>query len=764
MYQLYRLGWHSFQQLCQTIASEVLGQTVEAYLDSHDAGKDGAFRGTWETDGGEDLEGSFVIQCKFTGRPHYNLRPSDLSEELGKIKKLVENGNCDSYILMTNAGVSGVQAQKITDQIKCEGVKHVVILDSTWINRQILENKRLRMLVPRIYGLGDLSQILDERVYDQAIAVLEFMRDDLSKVVITDAYTKSYKAIENHGFVLLIGEPASGKTTITSLLSLAALDQGGSSILKLDHPDDVVKHWNPHESSQLFWLDDAFGVTQYDESLVHRWNYVLPKFQAMINKGATIVMTSRDYIYNRAREQLKSSTFPLLKENQVVINVQGLSVQEREQVLYNHVKLGNQPRDFRTKIKPFLHNIASHPRFLPDTAWRLGNSFFTKNLYFSSYYINQFVDKREDLLQEIILNLDKDSRAALALIYTRNGKLESPMNLQPPERIMLENLGSSHGECASAIEALSGSLTRYYSENGRSFWLFRHPTVGDAYGAILFQKQEQLEIFLQGVDLENFSRLVTCGNLDIENAVVVPNSLFPLIMKKLDDMKETQPEGYEHIFGFEAKKKTLFYFLANRCSREFLSLYLEHNRDLLNEVSRPGLYLDAVPEVPLAIRLHELGLLPNEKRKTFVASVSDHALNSSDASALTNKGIRSLFTEQEYAELIDRLKIELLPRLEDERRMWEEDFDLDENLSPDEHMNMFLNFLNALLETFGNSQNVARQIEHEMDLVSEWIYNSEWVDSDSEEPDSSLWQPMDIRPSGDTESERSIFDDIDVEV
>ena len=460
MYQLYRLGWHSFQQLCHTIASEVLGQTVEAYLDSHDAGKDGAFRGTWKTDGGEDLEGSFVIQCKFTGRPHYNLRPSDLSEELGKIRKLVENGNCDSYILMTNAGVSGVQAQKIDHQIKCEGAKHVVILDSTWINRQILENKRLRMLVPRIYGLGDLSQILDERVYDQAIAVLDFMRDDLSKVVITDAYTKSYKAIENHGFVLLIGEPASGKTTITSLLSLAALDQGGSSILKLDHPDDVAKHWNPHESSQFFWLDDAFGVTQYDESLVHRWNYVLPKFQAMINKSATIVMTSRDYIYNRAREQLKSSTFPLLKESQVVIDVQGLSVQEREQVLYNHVKLGNQPRDFRTKIKPFLHNIANHPRFLPDTAWRLGNSFFTKNFYFSSYYINQFVDKREDLLQEIIRNLDKDSRAALALIYTRNGRLESPMHLQPPERVMLENLGSSHGECASAIEALSGSLTR----------------------------------------------------------------------------------------------------------------------------------------------------------------------------------------------------------------------------------------------------------------------------------------------------------------
>ena len=30
------------------------------------------------------------------------------------------------------------------------------------------ESKRLRMLVPRVYGLGDLSQILDDRAYKQA--------------------------------------------------------------------------------------------------------------------------------------------------------------------------------------------------------------------------------------------------------------------------------------------------------------------------------------------------------------------------------------------------------------------------------------------------------------------------------------------------------------------------------------------------------------------------------------------------------------------
>jgi hypothetical protein len=45
MYDLYNLGWHSFQELCLTITHEILGQTVESFLDSSDAGKDGAFAG-----------------------------------------------------------------------------------------------------------------------------------------------------------------------------------------------------------------------------------------------------------------------------------------------------------------------------------------------------------------------------------------------------------------------------------------------------------------------------------------------------------------------------------------------------------------------------------------------------------------------------------------------------------------------------------------------------------------------------------------------
>jgi hypothetical protein len=87
MYDLHSLGWHSFQQLCLTITREVFGQTVESFLDSTDAGRDGAFTGTWIPVQGETLSGRFVIQCKFTNKRDKNLTLSDIADEVKKVKK-----------------------------------------------------------------------------------------------------------------------------------------------------------------------------------------------------------------------------------------------------------------------------------------------------------------------------------------------------------------------------------------------------------------------------------------------------------------------------------------------------------------------------------------------------------------------------------------------------------------------------------------------------------------------------------------------------
>lgn len=752
MYDLHRLGWNSFQQLCLTIAREVLGQTVQSFLDSNDAGRDGAFSGSWSPSQGQHFSGNFVIQCKFSSKAGSLLTKSDIADEIPKVRKLVSDGLCDVYILMTNAGVSAKQEAQIKAALNDAGVRDVLIFGSTWIEDQIRENTRLRMLVPRVYGLGDLSQILDERAYAQARAVLESLRDDLAKVVITESYRKAVNALDEHGFVLLIGEPAAGKTTIASMLAMAAADKWKSSVLKLADPAKVVDRWNVDEPSQFFWIDDAFGVTQYESPLVHGWNHALTQVKTMLRRGAKIVMTSRDYIYNRARQDLKESAFPMLSESQVVIDVHDLSDLEKQQILYNHLKLGKQTTEFRAAIQPHLEYMATHPRFIPETARRIADPFFTQDLYLSRYHLGEFVEKREQLLLEVIQGLDASSKAALGLIYMRKDHLESPIMLQGSEQSAIERLGSSLGECIQALDALNDSLVTHLQVDDQPVWRFKHPTIGDAYAATLAFSPDLLGIFLSGSSTENLLSQVTCGKVGIEKAVIVPKSLYPAMMERLRDFSASNQYKVEWMSSWGARW-TLYRFLANRCSKDFLAAYLEQSPDVLQRLAKPGLSLSAVPEVDLAVRLHEFGLLPEEVRKAFVETVSTYAVEGDDLYALDDSGVRSVFQDSEFDELLETVRTELLPKLHDVRINAQSSHLSSE--SPEEHMQGVLESFDILKKRFSEDEQLVKRINKEIDLANEWISETE-----PQEPKVGPRVLGAVEHSEERRGTRSIFDDI----
>src|SRR5260370_41396128 len=149
-YELQSLGWKAFQDLCATITSEVLGQTVQVFLSSKDGGRDGAFRGTWKRIRGEEFEGPFTVQCKFTGKRDRVLTVSDIRDELSKAETLASKNLATSYILMTNCGVSGVTEEKLREAfLAIPGIEHFAVFGHDWITLKIRETSRLRLLVPR---------------------------------------------------------------------------------------------------------------------------------------------------------------------------------------------------------------------------------------------------------------------------------------------------------------------------------------------------------------------------------------------------------------------------------------------------------------------------------------------------------------------------------------------------------------------------------------------------------------------------------------
>ena len=162
----------------------------------------------------------------------------------------------------------------------------------------------------------------------------------------------------------------------------------------------------------VFLVDDAFGSVRHDMAFTDSWVRRLPKVMAAIRAGAKIILTSRDYIYREARGFLKEYAYPLLRENQVVIEVANLTRAERHQILYNHVRLGDQDTATRRALKPYLQTAADEQPFWPEVARRIGKRAFTQNLQINQQSVIDFMTHPNSYLGDIY-------RACLQIMLAR---------------------------------------------------------------------------------------------------------------------------------------------------------------------------------------------------------------------------------------------------------------------------------------------------------------------------------------------------------
>ncbi len=667
-YDLSQLGWKAFQDLACAVAAEVLQRPVQTFLGSNDGGRDGAFLGTWH--GSDGATAKSTIQCKFFGKPDASLTLSGLKEELPKAAKLATEGLADDYIILTNAGVSGETDQQICAAFQAAGVPMCRVFGGSWIVQQLTENLRLRTLVPRVYGIGDLSHIITGHGYKQAKAILDSMGSDLSCFVPTDAYRLALKALHEHGFVILLGDPASGKSTIAAILGLGALDDGCLGALKINAPDQL-NLWHPGEK-QFLWVDDAFGANQFDGARMSRWNAELGTLRAAVEGGARVVFTSRNYIWEAAKPHLKMSAFPLLKESQVVVNVHALTEDERAQMLYNHVRRA-QPQKMRRRLKPFLAGIAANKAFLPETARRLGDPLFTSKLDLSEERLTRLVEQPVEFLTEILGQLDDASRAAIALIFLNSQTgVPSPITTSQPLELVIRLMGVRPADVSRAMQHLNESLTRLISEEDGNRWVFRHPTVTDAFAGLVADSPELVELYAHGAKLDRLIGEIGCGPKSAEGGRLrIPASLYPALVERLKS------------YPLDEAFKSL---LGARCEKVFLALMLKARPDILKwaaEVSAGNLSLGSRL---LLAALSSLGLLFEADRLTVVEKIRDHSITWLDATPLKDEILQQIFTKSElseYAELFRKEWLGDLPGLFDE---------LCSRFSSDDEVSLFTEF------------------------------------------------------------------------
>ncbi|TDL09960.1 hypothetical protein EUA04_08410 [Mycolicibacterium obuense] len=727
-YELHKLGWRAFQDLCGVVLQEVLGQAFAVFADTNDAGQDGAFHGFWTTpDSAPDAEledfvsatTPVVVQCKFSAEPSGTLAPSDLENELTKLADLHARGLCDAYMVLTNLRVTGRTQAWLGEEVLKRGLKVAAILPGSWICTQIEKNWNLRRYVPRVYGLGDLASILDERRIRQARALLTSLSRELETFVPTSAYRSASDSITEHGFVLLLGEPASGKSTIAAMLCMTALDRWQCDVMRVDGPAELLSHWNADDPQQMFWVDDAFGSIRHEPHLTDAWVRRMTEVMAAVSHGARVLMTSRDYIYREAQPRMKEYAFPRLSEQQVVIDVTELSSSEKQQMLYNHLKAGDQPAKVLNGWRPHLQAVAAADRFQPEVARRLSLQQFVpaRGLHGRADLV-AFFEHPNEFLVDVLDGLEPAQRAALAAIYLSGGELLAPFAPDTRLSAAVEALGATVAETTRAASAIEGTfLSQLVRADGNTVWRFHHPTIREGFAASVARDISTLEIYLQGMTPDELVAELDCGGPNQSGTFVrVPPAMYGLIASRVP---VPGPREWSSSPGA--------WFLRTRCSNEFLRLWAEAHRDALPGMANFGMMVEAMWEPGVLCRLNDAGALPEAVRLKAVKRIVEYSIDDLDP-AWADTQLDGLFEVQERADLLRQVEEDVLPNLEERIDNHVSCFGSD--TTKDELYETPRDYLRAIRRVFGDRTDILERC----DEVDEYII--EQAASDEDEPES----------------------------
>ena len=117
---LHTIGWRAFQDLCSQVCEVVLGRPVEIFREAQDGGQDAVF--LIPSPSNEQFIGT--VQCKHTSDAGKALKVGDLSTEIGNVEELVNAGQADTYVFMTNMSVDaqlGPPCGPSCENLACEG-------------------------------------------------------------------------------------------------------------------------------------------------------------------------------------------------------------------------------------------------------------------------------------------------------------------------------------------------------------------------------------------------------------------------------------------------------------------------------------------------------------------------------------------------------------------------------------------------------------------------------------------------------------------